>query len=363
MSQQTGTSYSARSQRSLIVESGLRKEIRKIDATIERFRNKGPELQASKSFLTKKVVVEDQHSMQPQLDNKLVEIANMQGVIKACEEERERTQEAIRKLDPGPVELQARLIRQRRLAQLASDRLDRDRKAGELLKELREVLRERAEITSRMAETATALELAMPKDDLDAVMGKLSDSLPQDLVTASERWHGWFLGKQNGAKPYVVVDEHLLVCETLAHDGHYKFGDLIQLTEEEAGKLVRVDRPAAKGERRNVWTYAPPSIMTVEAFEAAAKTAKGKGTSVETAVFWSEVAFDAMWKNQYKAENKMSPPATVEPIASFESTMKIEARAKVRMVTDRQYETGDIIELTGKPLAWRMVESGMIGPP
>lgn len=364
MSQETASqSYSNRSQRSMIVESGLRKEIRKIDATIERFRKKLPELEQSKAFLTKLVVVQDQHNMQPQLDSKLVEIANTQGVIKACEEERERTQEAVRKLDPGPAEVQARSIRQRRLAQLASDRLDRDRKAGGLLKELREVLRERAEITSQMAETATALELAMPKEDLDARFEKLSGSVPEDLLTASERRHGCFLGRQNGAKPYIVVDEYFLCAETLAHNGLYKFGDLIQLTEEEAGKLLRADRPAPKGERRNVWTYAPPSVMTVEAFQAAAKAAKGKGISVETVCFWKEVEYDAVWKNEYKAQNKMSPAATVEPIASFESIMKIEARAKVRMLTDRQHEVGDIVELTGKPFVWTLVENGSIGPP
>jgi len=100
----------------------------------------------------------------------------------------------------------------------------------------------------------------------------------------------------------------------------------------------------------------------VEAFEAATKTAKEKGISPQDVCFWNEVEFDAIAKAQYTAERKMSPSA-VEPIARLESAMKIRGRAKTRFVLDRQYEVGEIVEVTGKPLAWSLVGSGAIGAP
>lgn len=358
MSQQT-TPYSSRSQKSLLVQSGLQREIEKIEATIQRFQKKIPDLEAAKIRVTKLIVVQDQHGMQFQLDNILTEIANAHGVIKACEEERERTREAIRKLDPDPAAVQTRLGQQRQLAQLANDRLEKQRKAGELVKELRQVLHECTELTAEIGKAAMAVELAMPKDDLDTCIEKLSASLPEDLSAASERWHAWFLGKQNG-KPYIVIDEHLLRPETLPHNGHFQFGDTIQLTPEEAGKLLRADRPAT--ERRNVWTYASPSVMTVSDFEAVARAAKEKRVSEQSICFWMEVARDAIRKKEFEVERKMSPGA-VQPLATFESTMKIEGRARERMLRDRQYEVGDIVEVTGKPAAWGLAESGAIGPP
>lgn len=360
MSQETMTGYSARSQRSVILESNLRKEIRKVTGTIGRFQRKLPELEASKASITKMVVVEDQSNMQPQLDATLLEIANTHGVIKACEEEKSRTEEAVRKLDPDPVEIQARLIRQRELAALAERRQQQDRKVDVLLKELREALEERAYVTAEMSSAAENLELTIPKDDLEMRLEKLSASLPADLLTASERWHCWFLGKQDGRKPYRVCEEHLLVPETLAHNGLYHFGDTIQLTEEEARVLSRADRPASK--RRQMWTCAPPSVMTVEAFAAAVRTAKEKGVSVQDICFWREVELDAAARERFKVDMKPAPGAK-EPVARFESTMKVKGRMRARLLRDRQYEVGDVIELPRQPDAWNLIESGVMGPP
>lgn len=365
---QTSTTYSRRSQRSMIQETILKKQLNKIAATIRRFEEKIPGLEESKAFLTNRVVVHDEHTMQPRLDEKLMEIANVHGVIKSCEEERERTEQAIRKLDPGSVEVQARLAQQGKLAELVEKRLDKDRKIDELLAELRQVLHERADSTAEMANPATALELTMPKTDLDTRLEKLAASLPEDVFTASEKSHLWFLGKQKATKAYIVVDEHLLRPETLAHNGIFHFGDIIQLIDEEARELLRRDRPATK--RRQVWTYAPPSVMSLQAFEAMTKEAQQKGIPVETINFWKNVQLDAAAENQYKVEGRMSP-AAVEPIADFESTMKIKGRVKRRILAElypgiasaRQYEPGEIIELMGKPFAWGLVESGAIGPP
>jgi hypothetical protein len=224
-------------------------------------------------------------------------------------------------------------------------------------------LRERVELTAKMGKATEALELTIPRDDLDTRLEKLSASLPEDLFGASERWHGWFLGNQHGTKPYIVIDEHLLRPETLAHNGLYHSGDTIQLTEEEAAELLRADRPAPKGQRRNVWTSAPPSVMAVGDFQTVAKVAKEERVSEQSICFWQEVQRDAAWKKQYETERRMSPGTGVEPIVRFESTMKIQGRAKIRLVTDRQHEVGDIVVLTGKPTAWNHVESGAIGPP
>jgi len=36
---------------------------------------------------------------------------------------------------------------------------------------------------------------------------------------------------------------------------------------------------------------------------------------------------------------------------------------RARLLRDRQYEVGDIIELTREPDAWNLVEAGLMGPP
>jgi len=252
MSQETASEhYSNRSQRSIIIEAGLRKEVRKTESFIDRFQKKLGPLAESKAFLTNRIIAHDEHTLQPQLDVTVTEIANVHGVIRAYEEERERTLEAIRKLDePDPVAIQARLTQQRQLARLASDRLDKDRELDRLAKEVRKVLGERKALTEQMQGPAAALELMMPQSDLETRLAKLADSLPDGLLSTSARWHLSFLGREKDSRPYVVVDEYLLRPETLAHNGLYKFGDTIHLSEEEAGKLRRADRPAS--DRRNV---------------------------------------------------------------------------------------------------------------
>ena len=371
MSQQTSTGYSIRSQRSMVLENNLRIEVQKIEASIEHTEKQIPKLEESKAYFTKAVAVHGQESMRWQLNEKLREISDAHGTIKACNEERARVQEAIRKLDPSPAEIQARLAQQRQLAQVANSRLEKDRKADELLKELRKLLRERVESTNELAKSATALELTMPEDGLDASrFEKLLASLPEDLFRASERWHAWFLGKQKDANPYKVIDEHLMVRETLMHHGIYHFADQILLTEEEARELQRKDRPSPV--RRTPWGYVPPSIMPVQDFEAVARAATEKGISAQDVCFWNDAQNDAEAEKRYRAGGNIVPagsaPFRDQAIAqtdstSFVSTIKIRARVKARITRDREYEVGEIIELTGKPDAWRLVGAGMIGPP
>jgi hypothetical protein len=361
-SEQPTAAFSGRSQRSIVVEAGLRKEIRKAESFIDRFQKKLGPLEESKAFLTNRIIAHEENTLQPQLDATVTEIANVHGVIRAYQEERERTIEAVQKLNnPDPLATQARLAQQQQLAQLVSDRLDKDRELDGLIREARKVLGQRSALTEEMKKPLAALELVTPQSDLETRLEKLAASLPDDLLSASERWHLAFLGKEKDARPYVVADEYLLRPETLTHNGLYKFGDTIYLSAEEAAKLLRADRPAT--DRRNVWTYSAPAIMTIEAFEAVTREAKEKGISAQDVCFWkSEVEFDAIAKARYMAEKKMSPPA-VEPIARLESTMKVRGRAKTRLVLDRQYEAGELVEVTGKPQAWSLVESGAIGPP
>ena len=81
------------------------------------------------------------------------------------------------------------------------------------------------------------------------------------------------MGEGEGLKAYVVSGESFEPEETLTRKAIYHFAEVIWLLEEESAEFLRNDRPQPNG--RGFETL-PPTLMTVEAFEAAAAEA---GTS------------------------------------------------------------------------------------
>jgi hypothetical protein len=162
-----------------------------------------------------------------------------------------------------------------------------------------------------------------------------------------------------------VVDEHLVVDETLVHHGVYRFGENIWLTEKEAYELMRKDRPAKT--RRNAWSCSPPSVMPVEDYQAAIRAAREKGISIQEFLFWKEVACEAEAEERYKLGKNVSPlqnvTASPSDNAILGTTIKITARVKRSIQQDREYLPGETIELIGKQQAWRLIDTGAIGPP
>lgn len=352
---QVSEAHRMRSRRSILAEVDLRKTIKKINtaaAITERRLREGQERVAR---LTKWVVVEGQENARPQLDDAMRDVATQRDLIKACEDQRALTEAEIEKLTPDPAQRASRQHQQEQFAELVNKRLAKDREADRALKELREALRERRELTAQMAEPCAALELTIQDDGLDrARFEKLLDSLPGELLPQSGRWCAWFLGEPKDAKPYRVRVEHLLVAETLTDNGVLNFGDVICLREEEARNLLCDDYFAGTGEAR--WRCEPPKVMTVEAYEAAEKAAREKGLSVQEVIFWQDVERDAENKkwfiNNGARKTFKKRAVSAEDNSSFESTIKVRVKCK-----------GEIIEVPNDQRGLDFVANGSGGPP
>lgn len=206
-----------------------------------------------------------------------------------------------------------------------------------------------------MQEPIAALQLTVSDDGLDKKrFEKLLDSLPDELLSQSERWCGWFLGEQKDASPYVVRVDNLLVAETLFHNGLYHFSDTIFLTEEDARDLLCDDYYA--GTPQAPWHCQSPKVMTVEAYEAAAKTAREKSLSIQEVCFWMDVERNAKNKQWFKdngTRRTMHRRAVAgDDNALFENILKIRVKYK-----------GEIMEMASEQDALEMVENGSAGPP
>jgi phage host-nuclease inhibitor protein Gam len=180
----------------------------------------------------------------------------------------------------GPAKAAERKKKQTRLAEAAGERLEKDRLIEAAVKELHRLLRERAQLTGLMSDTATALEFTVDgPDGLDEQrFSALRDSLPNEVAPMSEQWFAWFLGNQENLKVYVVRDECLILPETLANAGFYRRGEKVMLTDKQAVEFLRADRPV--DDRSAPWRRFPPRVMTVKDFESAVAAAEEKRVSL-----------------------------------------------------------------------------------
>jgi hypothetical protein len=155
----------------------------------------------------------------------------------------------------------------------------------------------------------------------------------------------------------------LVVPETLASHGVCRFGDRVELREEEAQEFLRKDRPAP--ERNEPWHKAPPSIMTVEEWEAATVTAAECGITVQNVLFWEHVERDAENKEMFNRTGQHAASADVplnEDRGDF-FTLKVKARDTIR-VNGQEYGDGDVFEFrTYEANAREMFQAGRIARP
>jgi hypothetical protein len=359
---QTDTVSSPRSQRTMVEEDRLRGNLEKIDGLIRHTERKIVELEGDKARTLRGIP--DENVNQQFLSFTLHALEDNRRKLTAYKEEHASAEKTITQLAPSPGALGARPKEQQRLAQLTAERLEKDTRVSDLIASLRKALRERAELTVTMKESAATLDFTSKDDFLDAQrFDELLASLPEGLLARSERWAGWFLGKQKDTKPYVVCDGLLVVPETLASPGVYRFGDRVELREEEAQEFLRKDRPAP--ERNEPWHKALPSIMTVEDWEAATVTAAEHGITVQNVVFWEHVERDAENKETFNRTGQHAASADV-PLNKDRGdlfTLKVKARDKIRM-NGQEYGDGDVFEFrTDEVNAREMFQAGRIARP
>lgn len=341
---------SIRSRRSILKEHDLREAIKRVGVAIAVTTRRIGELEPAIERTTKLVIHEGNSMVRYNLDEMLKDLAGQRDFLKACQNERSSIEAEIAKLAPGPVECKVRLAHQERVASLVGARFEKDREADRLIEELKRVLGERSELTSKMAEPCEALDLEIGADGLDETrFEKLLSSLPDELLTASERWQGWFLGKRNSVRSYVVRAEQLMVAETLVHNGVYHFGETICLNDQEASELLCEEYAAA--EPRTPWRCAPPLVMTVEAYQAAVGTARKKGISPQEVCFWQDVERDARnkewFKNNGSSRCKRGSPAVLKQSIPFAGI------ATITLLKD-----GAPMQVSTYKDAWSMVDVG-----
>jgi chromosome segregation ATPase len=191
--------YNDRSQRSLAEESKLRKELERITLHISHVEGGLADLEKDKLKIARSIAVGERDRFdQRHLDECIRRLNETRDSLKAYQEARAGIEQAIAKCSPTPEQIQARRALQTEFTKLAADRLKKTREVERLLQQLRQALQERVEVAEKMRKVAEALECEISGDGLDESRfeGCLA-SLPDNLLSASERWHEVIIGGRN----------------------------------------------------------------------------------------------------------------------------------------------------------------------
>jgi hypothetical protein len=189
------------------------------------------------------------------------------------------------------------------LAQLAAARLEVDRELERLLREALAVLKVREETVGLMRRQAAGIELTGSFEA--GVPASLHEALSLGIVSASEAWNAWFLGKEEGLKAYVVsANVFEPKMETLARRAVYQFGETVYLLEEEAAEFLRNDRPKPNG---RAWESLPPALMTAEAFAAAQAQSGRTGPMLRYVLQQTHDELEQRRFEAYKLERRGTP--------------------------------------------------------
>jgi hypothetical protein len=297
---QTNTAYSLRSQRSLLREVELSADLRKCEGLVGYTERRIAELEEDKARQLKGSLSHDGMDRLV-LARTLEQLESENRIVIPYREQRDQIQAEIDKLGASPAQAAERAERHRYLAKLAADRVQKDQLVEGALNGLRRLLKERGELTGKMLKGAEAADFTVDDDGLDARrFDELLAALPGELALSSEHWLEWFLGKGESLKTYVVRDKSLTVPETLANPGVVHFGDRIELRQDQARELLRNDRPAR--DPNESWRHLPPSIMTVEGYEAMVRAAEKQGFSLETFRFKEDADRDEKAKERFIEE-------------------------------------------------------------
>jgi len=364
MTEKQAKQWSVRSQRSYLEEHRLRQELANCESGIAASERKVKELEKQKAACLNRTFADSPGYSIANLPSTVAALEDEKRCLSAFEEHRASLLSQIHDhVEVTPSEEEARTAQQERFAAMAAERLERDRKIDSAVAALSGMLQERAKLSARMAEACSAIELDF-NDYVSERFDSLLASPPDGLAEASEAWTARQFGERGRAKPYIVRDDCLLVPETLAHSGVYRFGETILLTDAEAAELLRVNRP--DGTVWEPWRRMPPSISTIEAHEAASAEAEKRGISVKQVYFWEDYERDRELRERYqqsRGQEAQPPPAS----PSFRSLRpgrgdKVRLTAKSNIRSDNhEYHEGDTLEVPADD-AWSLLRAGAAEP-
>ncbi len=173
------------------------------------------------------------------------------GQVAAFEELRAEIQGKIDALvNASLLEAKQRADHQAALAKLAMERLEVDRTLDNAVRAARELLMKRSKITSEIYQLGHKIEFTWSFNGLETDrFERLEKSLPDDLLSKSEKWVSWLLGENRYTESYTVLDDTLILAETLANANTYRRGERVDLTAEQLAEVSSVQSSADYPER------------------------------------------------------------------------------------------------------------------
>jgi len=126
------------------------------------------------------------------------------------------------------------------LVNLADDLVHSARRLQRVAGEIRAVIDERERIKSEMQQRAESIGFGISGDGFTGPpIGDLLAALPANCARETEAWRAWFIGERRPepTKKYIVQDE-VILRETLHHNGICGRGDIVRLSEAEARSAI-----------------------------------------------------------------------------------------------------------------------------
>ena len=221
--------FSERSQRSFDLQIDLELQVSHLDSQISRYEKTIEDLKLYKANALQKITKPTPSSFdQSALGECVDKLRKDSQALEVLKQHRAALQKQISELAPKPKQIESRSDIQRKIVQIADERFAQDRLAQEALNALRGILQRRTELTAALAEAASSIDFTFERNGLDQQrFDALAESLPQEVAMSSEAWCEWVNGSRANTNPFIVRDECLIIPETLAHSGVYRFGDTI----------------------------------------------------------------------------------------------------------------------------------------
>lgn len=278
MTQKENRKWPERSQASILRQDDIEVERREFQGAIKSLKEKVVTLEATRKNYGKKA------RLLGMLQTTVADLRTAREILEVKEELLRETEEQILSFAPTPEAAAQREEKQKALAVLAEERAGMDRQVSEAFGQLSNLLKKRRAFTEQMADHAKNLEMDIDLDQ--ARFDTLLNSLPATLLAQSESWVDWFLGRKAG-RVRAVCRGRLVRVESLAHNGIYNLGEVVELSQAKFDELHRKDRPAGKQYAR--WECKPPNVFSLEEYKSARAEAEKKNVPLEEVVACQDI--------------------------------------------------------------------------
>jgi len=161
------------------------------------------------------------------------DVAEAKRMILAFEDERLKILTEIDSLTPNAAKAAERSEQQNVLAGQILLLEEMTYKLDSALEVVRQILKDRIDLSSKMREGTALLEFDGRIDLDEQRFEHLLQTLPAHMARETERWAMWFLGAEDDRAPYVIHGGEAVLPETLHSANAFRTGDCPSLTARE----------------------------------------------------------------------------------------------------------------------------------